>query len=222
MPSMTPEHTLFGHRAAVNAVALQGDHIISASGDRSVRIWSASTGALLHALENHHTRGIAAIDVALPYILTGSSDKHLRFLDVVAAQGWMSAPPEVVNDVLPSPIAAPAGARIPCAPEAATGISLLETLTKCGQCGAERPVRTSSAMGNHDGRPRSRNNAVAHTDLVRSVRLGDDFAVSAGYDWSIKVWDRRTGDVVADLTGGHTGRVFAVDFDTTKVCLPGS
>ena len=57
-----------------------------------------------------------------------------------------------------------------------------------------------------------------HSDLVRCVALGDDYVVSASYDTTIKVWDRKKGVLVADLIGGHTGRVFGVGFDCTKVC----
>lgn len=32
-----------------------------------------------------------------------------------------------------------------------------------------------------------------------------------------QVWDRKTGALVADLTGGHMGRIFCVGFDCTKV-----
>ena len=78
-----------------------------------------------------------------------------------------------------------------------------------------------------------------HGDLVRSVALGEDFVLSGSYDLSIKVcweispssgmgifdididsfqvWDRKTGALVADLTGGHTGRIFCIGFDSTKV-----
>ncbi|EEB86914.1 hypothetical protein MPER_15967, partial [Moniliophthora perniciosa FA553] len=56
-----------------------------------------------------------------------------------------------------------------------------------------------------------------HTDLVRSVAFGEDFVLSGSYDLSIKVWDRKTGALVADLTGGHTGRIFCIGFDCTKI-----
>jgi F-box and WD-40 domain protein 1/11 len=45
------------HRAAVNAVSVVGDVIVSGSGDRSVRVWNANTGALLSTFEEHHARG---------------------------------------------------------------------------------------------------------------------------------------------------------------------
>lgn len=54
---ITRQHVLGAHRAAVNAVAISGNYIVSVSGDRSLRVWNAETGALLHTLENHHRRG---------------------------------------------------------------------------------------------------------------------------------------------------------------------
>ena len=56
-PDVVPHLILEGHRAAVNAVALAGDLLASASGDRSIRIWNAETGGLLRVFENHHSRG---------------------------------------------------------------------------------------------------------------------------------------------------------------------
>ncbi|KAG2091230.1 uncharacterized protein F5147DRAFT_780105 [Suillus discolor] len=35
--------------------------------------------------------------------------------------------------------------------------------------------------------------------IVRSVALGEEFAVSGSYDLTIKVWDRKTGALVADM-----------------------
>ncbi|KAF5315595.1 hypothetical protein D9611_005053 [Ephemerocybe angulata] len=56
-----------------------------------------------------------------------------------------------------------------------------------------------------------------HSGLVRSVLLGEDFVISGSYDVSIKVWDRKSGALVADLTGGHTGRIFCIAADCTKI-----
>jgi hypothetical protein len=184
----------------VNAAALCGRHIVTASGDRSVRLWDAESGALLHALEDHHERGIAATDVRLPFLLTGSSDEHLRLVDVRSGAGWATAPELAAAPPQP----APPTAHIPPAPGPAQMPTLLELLTRCGACGAEKPAKAPAAR-------------AAHSKLVRSVRLTDEFAVSASYDATVKVWDRASGKLVADLAGGHTGRVFAVDIDATKV-----
>ncbi|KAJ7799830.1 WD40 repeat-like protein [Mycena olivaceomarginata] len=70
--------------------------------------------------------------------------------------------------------------------------------------------------GPHGQRAAARRCAV-HSDLVRSVALGPDFVLSGSYDLTIKVWDRKTGALVADLTGGHSGRIFCIGFDCTKI-----
>jgi len=56
-----------------------------------------------------------------------------------------------------------------------------------------------------------------HQDLVRAVAMDADVVVSASYDSTIKVWDRNSGTLLADLVGGHTGRIFGVAFDCTKI-----
>src|SRR5882762_5760255 len=53
-PDLKPHLILRGHRAAVNAVAISDNLIVSASGDRSMAVWDANTGQLIRAFENHH------------------------------------------------------------------------------------------------------------------------------------------------------------------------
>ncbi|KAJ7137907.1 WD40-repeat-containing domain protein [Mycena epipterygia] len=187
-PDLVPQFVLGAHRAAVNAVSLSDTLIVSGSGDRSVRLWDATNGKLLRTFENHHTRGIASIDFMAPYVVSGSSDKHLRLFDITTFQGWSTSPE---YDGTP-----------PAAPLAA-GTAV------CTACGS------SSAGTAHP--PRAPARRCVHADLVRSVALGEDFVLSGSYDLTIKVWDRKTGALVADLTGGHTGRIFCIGFDCTKI-----
>ena len=65
--------------------------------------------------------------------------------------------------------------------------------------------------------PSSQALSAEHKDLVRSVALGERFVASGSYDKTIKVWDRQNGTLVADLAGGHVGRVLCVAFDKAKV-----
>jgi len=90
-PDLNPQHILAGHRAAVNAISISPIYIISASGDRSLRLWDANTGALLRTFENHHSRGIASIDLDFPIVLSGSSDKHIRLFNLETTIGWSTS-----------------------------------------------------------------------------------------------------------------------------------
>jgi F-box and WD-40 domain protein 1/11 len=198
-----------GHRAAVNALSLSPTHIVSASGDRSLRLWDANTGALLRTFENHHSRGIASIDLDFPIVLSGSSDKHIRLFNLESTLGWSTS----------SEFDAQAAVPLPVAPLLDEDSSEENTpLAVCQNCGVNigvvdpTPNRAASSE-----RPQKSRQQCAHGDLVRNVALGADFVVSGSYDFGVKVWDRKTGHLVTDLVGGHTGRIFSVGFDCTKV-----
>ncbi|KAG2118129.1 WD40-repeat-containing domain protein [Suillus discolor] len=76
-PSLKPQFVFRAHRAAINVV---GDVIVSGSGDRSIRVWNANTA------------NIASIEFKPPYLLSGSSDMHLRMFDIASSQGWSTNP----------------------------------------------------------------------------------------------------------------------------------
>ena len=57
LPDMMPEHVLIGHRSAVNSISLSRSYLVSASGDRSIKVWDTESGKLLRNYENHHVRG---------------------------------------------------------------------------------------------------------------------------------------------------------------------
>jgi WD40 repeat protein len=201
--------------------------VVSASGDRSIRLWDAESGALLYCFEYHHHRGYviplhfsvwasahlqprssASIDFAPPYILSGSSDNHLRFFNVVTSHGW-STSPHYERCVCTTPPS-----------------------TVCRGCGGDE-------SSDDTARRMSIKAAQAHRGLVRSVALGDQYVVSGSYDQTIKVrtsslifiyewhihcpvsqvWDRATGELIADLKGGHSGKICSVGFDCTKVSV---
>ncbi|KAG4301634.1 hypothetical protein PCK1_002119 [Pneumocystis canis] len=68
------------HRAAVNAVQLKEDQIVSAGGDRTIRIWNIYTGVCLRTIMGHQ-RGIACLQFDGRHILSGSSDCLVRLFD---------------------------------------------------------------------------------------------------------------------------------------------
>ena len=71
---------LEGHRAAVNAIQIDGDRIVSASGDRNIKIWDIKDGRSLATLIGHH-KGIACVQIDNKRIVSGSSDNTIRIYD---------------------------------------------------------------------------------------------------------------------------------------------
>ncbi|KAI9460025.1 WD40 repeat-like protein [Russula earlei] len=208
-PDLDPLHIMTGHRAAVNALSVSPTHIVSASGDRSLRLWDANTGALLRTFENHHSRGIASIDLDFPIVLSGSSDKHIRLFNLESTLGWSTSSEFDVQAAVPLPVA-PFLDQDSCEENS--------TLAVCHNCGVNVGIvdpTTNTATSSE--RPRKSRQQCAHSDLVRNVALSANFVVSGSYDFSVKVWDRKTGRLVTDLVGGHIGRIFSVGFDCTKV-----
>ncbi|KAJ5778053.1 hypothetical protein N7520_001299 [Penicillium odoratum] len=69
-----------GHGAAVNAMQLQGDEIITASGDRMIKVWNVRNGACLKTLMGHE-KGIACVQSDGRRIISGSNDNTVRIYD---------------------------------------------------------------------------------------------------------------------------------------------
>lgn len=72
--------TLEGHNAAVNAIQINGDLIVSASGDRLIKVWNAKTGKIIRTLQGHQ-KGIACVQFDSKRIVSGSSDNTVRIYD---------------------------------------------------------------------------------------------------------------------------------------------
>ena len=76
--------TLNGHQAAVNAIQVLGDKIVSASGDRTIHLWDIHTGQIIRPYHGH-TKGIACVQYDGRRIISGSSDNTVRIFDVATA-----------------------------------------------------------------------------------------------------------------------------------------
>ncbi|KAI0086371.1 WD40 repeat-like protein [Irpex rosettiformis] len=185
LPDFDAHLVLEDHRAAVNAVSIADDLIVSGSGDRSMKLWDATNGDLLQSHENHHGRGLAAIDFSPPYVLSGSSDKHMKLMDLSTGIGWCTSPePDPEGNTDPAPIL---------------------NRQPCEACGGIPPL------------PKAPARQPTHSDLVRSVALNNSFVISGSYDHTVKIWERDSGKLLADLKDGHTGRIFCVGFDCAKI-----
>lgn len=72
--------TLDGHGAAVNAIQMNEDEIVSASGDRLIKVWNIHNGACLKTLMGHN-KGIACVQFDNRRIVSGSNDDTVRIYD---------------------------------------------------------------------------------------------------------------------------------------------
>lgn len=72
-----------GHGAAVNAMQLNGDEIVTASGDRMIKVWNIRSGACLKTLMGHE-KGIACVQFDSRRIISGSNDNTVRIYDHIS------------------------------------------------------------------------------------------------------------------------------------------
>ena len=72
--------TLHGHTAAVNAIQILDNQIVSASGDRHVKVWDVRTGYCMKTIPGHQ-KGIACVQFDGRRIVSGSSDETVRIFD---------------------------------------------------------------------------------------------------------------------------------------------
>jgi len=72
---------LVGHRAAVNVVDFDEKYIVSASGDRTIKVWNTSSCEFVRTL-NGHKRGIACLQYQNHLVVSGSSDNTIRLWDI--------------------------------------------------------------------------------------------------------------------------------------------
>ena len=72
--------TLDSHSAAVNAIHICKDQLVSASGDRFIKVWNIHTGECTATCRGHQ-KGIACVQYDGKRIISGSSDNTIRIYD---------------------------------------------------------------------------------------------------------------------------------------------
>lgn len=79
-PPWTMIGCLEGHGAAVNAVQIHDREIVSASGDRHIKVWDWPTQACTRTIVGH-SKGIACVQYDGRRIVSGSSDNEVKVFD---------------------------------------------------------------------------------------------------------------------------------------------
>jgi len=80
LPPWTMISVLEGHTAAVNAVQIQGREVVSASGDRHIKLWDWPTQFCTRTVIGHN-KGIACVQYDGRRIVSGSSDNEVKVFD---------------------------------------------------------------------------------------------------------------------------------------------
>jgi WD40 repeat protein len=192
-PSLTPPggplvRTLEGHSYGVKAVAITPDGrlAVSASEDRTLKVWELASGGLERTLEGHSSRVTAvAITPEGLQAVSGSDDWTLKVWDL--ASGTLERTLQGHSGEVRAVAITPDGRK-------AVSASNDQTLKvwDLTSGGLQRTLE-------------------GHSDAVTAVAITPDGrqAVSASYDQTLKVWDLASGGLERTLEG-HSGGVWAV------------
>ena len=83
IPEYSTIMTIDSHGAAVNAVHIYNDQLVSASGDRTLKVWDIHSGVCT-AICTGHTKGIACVQYDGMRVVSGSSDNTIRIFDPIS------------------------------------------------------------------------------------------------------------------------------------------
>ncbi|WP_437581085.1 TIR domain-containing protein [Sorangium sp. So ce887] len=223
------ERTLHGHSDSVNACAISpdGQRIVSASDDRTLKVWDLATGQLLSTLEGHSDSvNACAISPDGQRIVSASDDRTLKVWDLATGQllSTLKGHFSLVNACAISPD----GQRIVSASDdrtlkvwdLATG-QLLSTLkghfSLVNAC-AISPDGQRIVSASDDRTLKVWDLATGqllltlkgHSSLVNACAISPDGQriISVSYDRTLKVWDLATGQLLSTLEG-HSSSVNA-------------
>ncbi|KAF8891333.1 WD40-repeat-containing domain protein [Infundibulicybe gibba] len=211
-----PVKVICDHEDSVLCVRFDDERLVSCSKDRTVRTYSFPDLKPQFVLGAHRA-AVNAVSISESYIVSGSGDRSVRLWDATTGKLLRTFDNHHSRGI------ASIDFRPPYVLSGSSDkhLRLVDITARHGGWGAPTAERSvCQTCGSTTTLPTSTQEMEVrcmHGDLVRSVALGDELALSGSYDLTIKVWDRKTGALVADLTGGHTGRIFCIGFDRTKI-----
>ncbi|KAL0578655.1 Lissencephaly-1 [Marasmius crinis-equi] len=186
----SPRHSLMGHRSPITSVAFHPvfSMLATASEDCTIKIWDWETGQFERTLTGH-TRDVKCLDFHPKgtHLVSASSDLTLRLweTELWERRGYSGQTMHGHDHTISSARFLNSGDYIVSASRDRT-IKVWEVATKF--C-----IRT----------------IAAHDDWVRSVTPSTDdrLLVSCSNDHMARVWEYKTGQMKAELRGGHDRQV---------------
>lgn len=166
--------TLRGHTRSVFAVCLQGDICVSASYDRTVKVWDLRTAACLRTLEGH-SQGVTSVLILGQQVVSSSSDRTIRFWDLETGSHLRTLTGHMGE---------------------VCSISADGQVLVSGSC--DRTVRVWDLQSGTE-----RLELTGHQDYIIAVHVKNGLIASASYDTTVRLWRLEDASCVRTLAG-HT------------------
>ncbi|KAF2717182.1 WD40 repeat-like protein [Polychaeton citri CBS 116435] len=193
---------LTGHKATVTCVRWggAGEHgtIYTASQDRSIKLWNAEKGTLLHTLDSH-AHWVNHLALSTDHVLRTAFHDH---------KGKKEIPESVEGK------RAKAKARYDTATASAGGVERLVTASDDCTMYLWEPAKSTKPITRMTG----------HQKQVNHVSFSPDgnIIASAGFDNHIKLWNAKDGKFIHTLRG-HVGPVYQCCFSAdSRLVVSGS
>ncbi|KAJ3124425.1 POC1 centriolar protein A [Nowakowskiella sp. JEL0407] len=192
LENFSAAQTLTGHTDWVWPVGIidlnQRRRILTGSGDKTVKIWEASTGKLVQTLTGHNNMVYSiAVSVDGQRIISGSSAGHIKM--------WRSSDGNLLQDL-----------------NGHTNAVYSLVFSKDGSCFVSGSSDKSIIVWDSN-RGTTMKVLLGHTNCVASVAISNDGRriASGSWDKTIKIWDMKSGAELRTLSG-HTNMVWSVQF----------
>ncbi|KAL6068286.1 SCF ubiquitin ligase complex subunit cdc4 [Balamuthia mandrillaris] len=186
--SRKPLTELHGHTGGVMSLKFQDDILLSASRDKTVKMWDLTTGACARTF-TEHVASVWCLDWDGGSVaVSGSEDRLVKMWDLRSGRciHTFTGHAKGIGSITFDDNFVASGSR--------------DKSIRIWDCRMRRCLHTLKG----------------HANSVRCLRFDDQRVVSGSWDNTIKIWSLLSGDLMGNLQG-HTDRVLTLQFDEDKI-----